>query len=924
MKTPKSLIALFLILSLTSIVARSQTIARQILVTDSAGARINGAKVRIESTQGSTLQEGLTSPEGVLTVSNLPEGSYLLRVWASGFQSKQLSLDLSRRLPSEIEVALSAEPLRNEVTVTATRGAVEEIETASQVVMVKDESDFRARYLATIGNALEGNSSVTLQQTTQGQVSPFLRGLTGYHVLNLIDGVRFNNSTFRSGPNQYLALIEPSQAERVEALLGPASAPYGSDALGGAIQIITPSSEFGNVNNFNFRGTVNTFTASADLSAGADARVSIGNTRLSWLAGGSWQRHNDLRAGEGLDSHHVFRRFFGLTLDQTKDIHGSRLQDTAFTQYGWHTKFAARLSQDQNLTLWYQQSDLESVRGYKDLWGGLGRLRSDFEPQALKFFYARYEKLSLGFIDSLAGTFSINSQSDGSIRQSLRLTDRVTTDEVRLDSFGYAAQATTHIGARQAIVFGGEVYEERIDASRTEADPVTNNSVERRALYPDGSRYLTFGLFAQDSVEIIRGRLRAVFGGRFTNVRFRTFADRNIDSAGSSLGVTDLSQNYRDLTYNANLTWNVVGPVSVHFLTGRGFRAPNLNDLGAQGLNDLGFEIPAEEAAQAGGLTGASDGEGAPSSGRAVAKLKAERLFNYELGITFRRRSLYARAQAFDAEFKNPIVRRTLLFPLGQTPATLAGIPVTAIPQTAEQRAQGVVSVATNFDPRAVKAFVNDGRARYYGFDAIARYSISPGWAVEGNYSYIVGRELDPDRFVRRLPPQQLFLALRYQPVWRNLWLEMSGNFAGEQKRLSGGDITDERIGAARRRRDIADFFFGSLVRPFIEAGTDGRFGTTDDRFAPTGETVAEIRDRVLPVGATINGVTVVNDDTRVALFLSNAGFTSLNVRGGLRLAERVTLNAALMNFLDRNYRIHGSGVDAPGINLVIGVRYSF
>jgi hypothetical protein len=41
-------------------------------------------------------------------------------------------------------------------------------------------------------------------------------------------------------------------------------------------------------------------------------------------------------------------------------------------------------------------------------------------------------------------------------------------------------------------------------------------------------------------------------------------------------------------------------------------------------------------------------------------------------------------------------------------------------------------SAATAFDPRAVKALVNDGEARYYGVDALVSYSFSTRWSAEG------------------------------------------------------------------------------------------------------------------------------------------------------------------------------------------------
>jgi hemoglobin/transferrin/lactoferrin receptor protein len=47
-------------------------------------------------------------------------------------------------------------------------------------------------------------------------------------------------------------------------------------------------------------------------------------------------------------------------------------------------------------------------------------------------------------------------------------------------------------------------------------------------------------------------------------------------------------------------------------------------------------------------------------------------------------------------------------------------------------------------------------------------------------------------------------------------------------------------------------------------------------------------------------------------------------VSGGFRLTENSSVNLALLNLLDRNYRIHGSGIDAPGINAFVSLKYSF
>ena len=780
------------------------------------------------------------------------------------------------------------------ITVTASRGLVEPSGAAEPMVETRDREGFGAGPLATLGNAFEGSPGILVQQTSPSQVSPFLRGLTGYHVLNLVDGIRFNNTTFRSGPNQYLALIDPSQVQRLESALGPSSSQYGSDSLGGTIQVVTREAGFATSDRLQIHGEWNGFGATADASARTGGHLSIGNARLATVLGLSGRKHNDLRAGDGSDSRHVLRRMFGLSSSQIGDLTGDRQQDTGFTQWGADAKLAARLSANQLLSLWYQRSAQGDSRNYKDLWGGLGRMQSSLDPQALHFAYLRYERIGLGWLDTVGGTFSANVQDDGSRRQALRSQDSVTTDDSQVKVFGYTFQATTHVRRRQAIVFGGELYQERVASSRSILNPTTAVSISSRPLYPDQSRYRTAALFVQDRLEF-GSRWRATLGGRWTQIRYATGRD--------AFGTAASRQEFGDWTFNTALAYRVSNALSVHGLIGRGFRAPNANDLGAIGLNDLGYEIPAADAVPSGALLGSSSGEGATSLGRAVAGLKPERLLNHELGLRLQHRRVQSRLQAFDAEFFDPIVRRTLLFTRGQIPATLSGLPVTPLVPTAAQQAQGVLAVATAFDPRAVKAFVNDGRSRYYGVEASARLSLDSHWTAEASYSYILGRDLDPNRNVRRLPPQQGMVAVGRTAT--RFWWQTSLLFAGPQNRLSGGDIDDERIGASRSRADIAAFFQGDRVAPFIRQGL----------FTPTAETLRQIQDRVLPG---------VADGVRAPLYSDTAGWLTWNVVGGIPLSDQASVHGGVSNILDRNYRVHGSGADAPGVSAFLGFRVRF
>jgi outer membrane cobalamin receptor len=130
------------------------------------------------------------------------------------------------------------EYIMEEITVTSSRKETQVFQVPDAIGVVKS-SDIEEKNARTLPDALSFESNVHMQKTNHAGGSPFIRGMTGKDVLILIDGVRFNNSTFRYGPNQYLNTIEPSMVDRVEIVRGPGSVMYGSDALGGVINIIT-------------------------------------------------------------------------------------------------------------------------------------------------------------------------------------------------------------------------------------------------------------------------------------------------------------------------------------------------------------------------------------------------------------------------------------------------------------------------------------------------------------------------------------------------------------------------------------------------------------------------------------------------------------------------------------------------------------
>ncbi len=874
-------------------------------VVDVEGAAVAGARVSLLDATNVELRRAATDAQGRLMFSGVSAASYVVAINKEGFRETRHVLRLVAGQNLSVKLGLDVGELRESVTVTPARGEAQEIFETPEAVSVTNSADIARRAHLLLPQALKESAGVHLQQTTTSQGSLFVRGLTGQQILHLIEGVRFNNSTFRPGANQYLALINPSFAERVELVRGPNSSQYGSDSLGGTVNILTRPTGIG-ADRFRLHGGGETFFASADLSAGAGLHLSGGGERWGFVVGGSGFRAQDLRAGGGVDSHSVVTRLFGLS----SKVLGSRLQDTAYTQYGAHAKLVTRPTDSDTFTFEYMRGAQLGARRYDQLDGGLGNLLSRFDPQTLDFAVARYSRVGLPFFDSLSLAVSYNGQRDDRTSQSINnatgLRSRITDEYNRTNVFGYQAQATTHAGSRHSISIGGEFYDEFINSERREFR--FNNTTgdftdvaDVRARFPDGARYRTTGLFAQDIVRLVPQRLTGTFSLRYSRFSFRQTSGDNPQDAQNRPTVPDFETAFGDVTFNAGLVLSLNQHLNLTANVSRGFRAPNVNDFGSIGVSGLGFEVTPEEGERLGGRVGGFDASRtANADERPVRQLQAETLYNYELGLKFRARRLSATASVFDSEFMNFIERRVLLLAPGAVGSTVGGQPIV------RQDAAGAVYTSLSSAPVFVRA--NAGRIRMLGAEGSAHFNVTRSLTAGAHAFYVRGTNVEtgaPPALENGIPPLTGFASLRWEPTGRRYWVETYTNFAGAQTRLSDNDLQQARIGGVRTREEITGFFNGGAVaRGLVRGGV----------LLQTGETLQQVLRRVL--GPDLSA--------RVPLYTKNPGFATFNLRGGLRLGEGSNVTVIVENIFDRNYRTMGSGVDAPGLNAMARFSHRF
>lgn len=123
------------------------------------------------------------------------------------------------------------------VTATRTEMSVKEAPSAVQVVDNKKLEQTQAK---TLHDALKGALGVNVFNDFQGRSNVSIRGSESRHVLILVDGKRLGGEAAYNSANAWdVDRIRMEDVERVEIIRGPAGALYGSDAMGGVINVVT-------------------------------------------------------------------------------------------------------------------------------------------------------------------------------------------------------------------------------------------------------------------------------------------------------------------------------------------------------------------------------------------------------------------------------------------------------------------------------------------------------------------------------------------------------------------------------------------------------------------------------------------------------------------------------------------------------------
>lgn len=228
----------------------------------------------------------LTGTDGTFEIAGVPPGPHEVIAQREHFSAERQRVLVPPGADVTVNFTLAWSAIHEELTVTATAGGQTTAFDAFNAISTLDSFELISNPQPSLGDALEHEPGVAKRSFGPGSSRPIIRGFDGDRVLIMEDGIGTGDLGSQSGDHG--VSIDPNGLDRVEIVRGPATLLYGSNAVGGVVNAITPHESYRDSMTDGTRGQVSADTGSADQQAGTNASLQYTDGKaILWLGGGT-------------------------------------------------------------------------------------------------------------------------------------------------------------------------------------------------------------------------------------------------------------------------------------------------------------------------------------------------------------------------------------------------------------------------------------------------------------------------------------------------------------------------------------------------------------------------------------------------------------------------------------------------------------
>ena len=439
----------------------------------------------------------------------------------------------------------------------------------------------------TAADLLNFSGEVFMQKSQYGGGSPMIRGFATNRLLYSVDGVRMNTAIFRAGNIQNVISLDPFAVETTEILFGPGAVSYGSDAIGGVMVFNSIKTRISNGDKPLIYGSATLRTATASSEFTGHAHLGAGFKKWGFLTSFSYSKFGDLKQGthgpEDYIQQYIVQPNYVVgegVNDIVKTNTNERIQTpSGYEQFNIMQKLRYTPADNWNLEYAFHYSETSEYARYdrhQRMKNNLPRYAEwNYGPQKWMMNQLIIENSCSNIMyDSLKinGAFQIFEESR--ISRDLNKPNRETQSE-RVDAISATIDLRKDIISNLSLFYGAEYVQNNVTSTGEALDVVTNETSLIASRYPSAKWY-SAGVYLQAEWQAVK-TLNLAAGLRYNHYIINSdFSTAGYDVPFSPIQKSDAGS----LSANIGLNWRPNKGWLMRLNYARGFRAPNVDDMG--------------------------------------------------------------------------------------------------------------------------------------------------------------------------------------------------------------------------------------------------------------------------------------------------------------------------------------------------------